>query len=199
MTPFSLTLLDSKTEHVPLESISIGGCALIGESIQAFAALLAKKSNKIKSLNVSRMIKLGSASSSSQLRVIKKDSEVMETIIASLILNPGLASTRLRMTENRITSTFARKLASMCVVSASLVSLDVSDCDMGDASLALLFQGFTECHHPRIESLSCGRNSKVRVLVIFPTARSFPLLSLILYTFSLTLVLVLVLRVASFF
>ena len=98
---------------------------LTANGVRAFASLLATSSTKIQSLNLSRVIHNENA------RQVKKDNEAVETIVASLVLNPTLRMTSLRMAE--ITDdNLARKIASMCVISTSLISLDVTDCDMGD-------------------------------------------------------------------
>lgn len=155
LTALSMALCDPKCAHVPLESVSVGGSALTADSTRAFASLLAAGSHAISALNMSRVI-----NHNENVRHLKKDSEAVETIVASLVLNPTLRTTSLRIAENHITTGLARKLASMCAMSTSLISLDVSDCDMGDAALALLCRGFAECRSPRLEVFRCGRNSK---------------------------------------
>jgi hypothetical protein len=156
LTALSMAMCNPKSAHVPLESVSVGGSSLTAEGTRAFATLLASGSHAVSSLNLSRVIKQNENG-----RQLRKDSEAFETIVASLVLNPTLRATSLRIAENQITTSLARKLASMCAMSTSLISLDVSDCNMGDEALALLCRGFVECHNPRLEIFRCGRNSRV--------------------------------------
>ena len=140
-------------ENNTLVSLAVGENRLTAASTTALCKLLSS-TDTIAAINLSGVVNSNNESQN------KKDRLQLLATTATFLFNPHLPRTSLRMASNMMDAAFGAKLAAMCRDSRSLVKLDVSECGLGDEMLGLLFQGFTEASHSRIEMLNVSRNSR---------------------------------------
>jgi hypothetical protein len=106
-------------------------------------------------------IHLSGVVSSSNETQNKKDRLSLEAVTAAHLFNPHLDRVALSVPLNALDATFGRKLAAMARDSRSLVKLNVSDCNLNDETLAILFQALTE------SSRNCVRNFSLFWTILF--------------------------------
>jgi Ran GTPase-activating protein (RanGAP) involved in mRNA processing and transport len=145
--------LRTKTGGGALISLAVGENRLTTTSTAALCKLLST-TDTLAAINLSGVV------NSSNEGQNKKDRLALEAVTATLLFNPHLSRSALKLASNMMDPIFGRKLAAMCRNSRSLVKLDISECSLGDETLAVLLQAYSETSQPRIEMLNIARNSR---------------------------------------